>query len=104
MVHRLTPIPWTSVEQEVARRLHPKLRVHIQTVRCAHVAVRAAVLMVSAAPHGRGVRARTVLTRLLVRLSNDLRLVEIASARGYVLQAMTLAGTIYELTHTMGFI
>ncbi len=104
MSPRFSPIPWTTVEAEVARRLRPKLRTHLRTAHSAHAVVRAAILMVSAAPPGAGLKARTVQTRLLVRLSNDLRLVEVAGLRGYILQAMTLGATIYELTHAMGFI
>jgi hypothetical protein len=50
-------------------------------------------------PHSAEVQAR-----LLVKLSHDLRVIELAAKSSYVLQALGLASTVYELAHAVAFI
>src|SRR6266496_5533198 len=104
VVPSLKRTPWRSLESEVTRRLRHQLTVHLRAARSAHATVRAVVTMVAATPASDGVRARTVQSRLLVRLSNDLRTVELLCVRGYILQAMTVAASIHELAHVVAFI
>jgi len=97
-------IPWVTLESDVSRRLRPQLAAHRRAVEAAHNALRAVVFMAAAVPAQKGATARAVQSKLLVRISNDLRLIELACVRGYVLQAMSLAATMHELTHVTAFI
>jgi hypothetical protein len=100
----LEPIRWRSLEKAVASRMRQEIRAHILATQHAHSALRAAIMMVNSARASAGKKARAVQTRLLVRISSDLRTVEWTSVNGYILQAMTLAGSVHELSHIVAFI
>lgn len=95
---------WTATERHAQSLLRPSITPFERLAVLAHgfVASGIATCMPGRAkPPG---HAAEVQARLLVRLSHDLRVVELAASRSYSLQALGLAAGIYELSHAVAFI
>ena len=95
---------WLQLENRARAQLRSDLAQFGRLARATHDLIGAAVAT--------GTRGRTdvpghaarVQARLLLRLSHDLRVIELAAARSYSLQALSLAANIFELSHAVAYI
>lgn len=92
---------WVGSEQEARRQLKPQLREYLNLARVAHELVERAISTLKQQPLDLPAQVQAII---LVRMSNDVRLVEIASYSGYTMQALCLAATVYELAAAFAFI
>ncbi len=92
---------WVSSEQEAKSRLRLRLRESLSLARASHTLVEESIEVLKARPPDLPAQ---VQVRILVRMSNDVRVVEIASFSGYSQQALGLAATVYELAAAFAFI
>src|SRR5437879_712596 len=95
---------WTASEQRVRASLRGALRPYDSLAASAHRLVTAAVATCMegrARPPG---HAAEVQARILVRLSHDLRVVQLAATRSYSLQALSIAANIFELSNAVAYI
>ncbi len=94
-------IAWVREETVARRTIRNDLRPFLLLARLTHrLAIRALALQQSRPVDSAG----AVQARLLVQASNQLRLVELAAERGYPLQALGSAATLYEHVAAMGYI
>ncbi len=81
-----------------------ELRSHLALVHRAMNLVGTAIAVSSDRTTGILCESFKVTTLLLVRLTNDLRCLTLIAERGYPLQALTIASSIYEVGITVGYI
>lgn len=98
-------IAWNSMEREVKRELRPFLRDYVRLASGSHS------VFCEAANSFSRTKARSPLNhsgqvqvRLLVRMSNDLRVLAQAAEAGYSVQALSLLAGIYELASAAAYI
>lgn len=95
------PLGWVGSEAIAKRRLLSDLRPFLALARLAHSFAERALQLRAGSPLD---QASEVQARLLVQVSNQLRLVELAAERGYALQALGSAATLYELVSALAYI
>jgi hypothetical protein len=98
---------WLAGEREVRRRLYHGIRDYLTLARFSHEFAEYAVVSTTEVARQVGrppSAAAAVQARILVRVSHDLRVVEWAARNGYVLQALSLAAGVYELSHAIAYI
>jgi len=93
-----------EVEQEAARVLEPQLRDHLVLTTTAFNLVGPLLSRAASGPLESLPRSLQVAIKLLLRLANDLRCVQILSIRGYPLQAAILVASLYEVAFTIAFV
>lgn len=95
---------WIEPEKQARVELRPALAEYLRLARTTHDFVEAGI---ATAMRGRSApppHSAEVQARLIVKLSHDLRVIELAAKNSYVLQALGLAATVYELSHAVAFI
>jgi len=93
-----------QLEEEASKGLEPHLREHLQVVQQGYNLVGIVGSKVPASPMDMTLLPLVVTSNLLVRLANDLRCMADLAQKGYPLQALTLASSIYEVAFTIAFI
>jgi hypothetical protein len=99
--------PEVSLEESEAaatRILAPQLSPHNHLIERAFNLAALALESIPTQPLAKVPKSRRVAASLLVRLMNDLRSVEVLVNRGYAIQGLSLATSIYETAYTMAFI
>ena len=103
------PIPSQAESLEESERqavevLRPELEKHLSLVRDYINLIGNAAVSIPPQPLTNIPKALVVSSLLLARLSNDLRCLLLVAERGYPLQALTLAASIYEIGITIASI
>jgi len=98
------PIAWLRNEREAKKRLRPFLLDYLALARAAHTFLESSIKAVRAAATKPSPLAALVQARILVRISNDLRVIENAAAMGYSTQALGLVAGVYELAHAAAYV
>ncbi len=92
---------WVGPERDAARHLRPVLRPFLRLARMTHSFAERALRLRSAVPLDRPAQ---IQCRLMVQASNQLRILELAAERGYALQALGSAATLYEHVSALAYI
>lgn len=95
---------WVESERQAQANLGAEIPDYFRLARLTHELVAAAIATAASDREDRPPHSTEVQARLLVRISNDLRVIELATVRGYVLQSLALAATVYELSAAVAFI
>jgi len=95
---------WTEPEKKVRIELASSLAEHIRLARLAHRLVEAAIATAMPGRAAPPPHSAQVQARLLVKISHDLRVIELAAKNSYVLQALGMAATVYEHSSAVAFI
>jgi hypothetical protein len=95
---------WVEPERQVRLELAPRLSQHLRLARLTHRFIEAAIGTAMPGRETPPSHAAEVQARLLVKSSHELRVIEWAAKHSYVLQALGLAATVYELTSAIAFI
>jgi hypothetical protein len=95
---------WVATESRANATLRADLAPFARLARGTHHLVAAGVNTGSKGRTGIPSRAARVQARLLLRLSHDLRVVELAAFKSYSLQALSLSANIFELSNTVAYI
>jgi hypothetical protein len=95
---------WVLQEKQARAQLRTHLAQYLRLTRATHALVGAAVNMGSRGRANLPSHASRVQVRILLRLSHDLRVVELAATRSYSLQAISLTANIFELSYAVGYI
>jgi hypothetical protein len=93
-----------ETEKNAIESLDPELREHAVLSSDAFNLVGLALNSMPERPVGEISPSEKVATVLLIRLSNDLRCASLLALRGYAIQAVTLAASIYEAAFTIAYI
>lgn len=93
-----------DVEARAIVELAPKLRDHLALTADAFTLVAELLAAVPVAPIKDLPRSLTVATKLLLRLSNDIRAIDLVAVHGYPVQACSLGAAAYEVAFTIGYI
>ena len=91
---------WVTPEMEGKKRLAPALRPFLGLARLAHAFAEHALRLRASSPLD---QVTEVQARLLVQASNQLRILELAAERGYPLQALGAAATLYENVSALAY-
>jgi hypothetical protein len=94
-------LPRVGAEQAAKRRVRQDLAAFLRLARLAHAVSERAIILHTARPLDATAQVRA---QLLVQSANQLRLVELAAERGYALQALGAASTLYEHVSVIGYI
>src|SRR3970040_1124035 len=92
---------WVGPELTAKRRLAGGLRPFLALARLAHRVAERAVRLRATSPLD---KPREIQARLLVQASNQLRIIELGAERGYALQALGSAATLYEHVSALAYI
>src|SRR5262245_57056758 len=95
---------WTQQENRARAAIRPHLAQYRRLVAATHQLVAAAVATGSRGRSDRPSHTSSVQARILLRLSHDLRVIDLAASRSYSLQALSLAANIFELAHAVSYI
>jgi hypothetical protein len=93
-----------SAEKLAAEQLEPHLREHQALATNAFNLIAALLAQVPEAPINQLPKALHVANKLMLRLSNDLRSVQILASKGYPVQALTVAASVCEVAYTVAWI
>jgi hypothetical protein len=93
-----------EAENRAMKQLGEKLRLHLALAVDAFNLISLLLLQVSPAPMNSLPKSWHVAIKLLLRLSNDLRCVELVAARGYPLQACTIAASMCEIAFGIAWV
>jgi len=93
-----------SAEKRVAETLEPHLRAHQVLATSAFNLIGALLAQVPEAPINKLPKALHVANKLMLRLSNDLRSVQILASKGYPIQALTIAASMCEVAYTVAWV
>src|SRR3989441_1123822 len=93
-----------SAEKRVAETLEPHLRAHQVLATSAFNLIGALLAQVPEAPINKLPKALHVAVKLMLRLSNDLRSVQILTSMGYPIQALSIAASMCEVAFTVAWI
>ena len=93
-----------SAERRIAEQLEPHLRAHQVLVTNAFNLIGALLVQVPESRIKKLQKALHVATKLMLRLSNDLRSVQILTSRGYPIQALTIAASMCEVAYTVAWV
>jgi hypothetical protein len=93
-----------AAEQQTMAQLRPALTAHGAVSEQVFNAVSEILGAAPELPISQVALSRRVVTVLLVRLSNDLRVAALLALRGYPLQAATLVASMYEVAHCVAYI
>lgn len=92
---------WVGPEEGAKRRLAADLRPFLALTRLAHGFAERALRLRAASPLDGPSR---VQAQLLAQASNQLRIIELAAERGYALQALGAAATLYEHVSALAYV
>jgi hypothetical protein len=95
---------WFDPERQAQAALRRDLAPYNQLANATHRLVAAGIATCTEGRAGPPAHSAEVQARLLVRLSHDLRVVQLAAKRSYSLQALTLAAGIFELANAVAYI
>lgn len=95
---------WVQQEKRARAQLRAHLAPYLRLTRSIHDLVAVAVNMGSRGRANLPSHASRVQARILLHLSHNLRVVELAASRSYSLQALSLAANIFELSYAVGYI
>jgi hypothetical protein len=93
-----------TAEAQAIVELAPKLQAHLALTADAFTLIAELVAAVPEAPMKDLPPPLHVATKLLLRLSNDLRGIDLLAMHGYPLQACALGASAYEVAFTIGYI
>ncbi len=91
-------------ERQVSKELESTLAAHAAVSERAFNSVGLTLSAAPEAPISQVSLARRTVSVLMVRLSNDLRVVALTGLRGYALQAASLASSMYEVAYGIVYI
>ncbi len=97
----ITRTAWVGPEQTAKRKLAADLRPFLGLARLAHSFAERALELRAKSPLDRPAQ---IQARLLLQGSNQLRLIELAAERGYSLQALGSAATLYEHISALAYV
>ena len=95
---------WVEPERHARSELRDSISTHLRLARLTHELVESAVGTAMPGRLAPPPHAAEVQARLLVKLSPDLRVIEWSARNSYVLQALGIAATVYELAHAVAYI
>ena len=95
---------WDLPERHARKTLRERLSPYELLARSSHRLVAAAIATCMEGRDKPPGQAAEVQARLLVRLSHDLRVVQLAACRSYSLQALSITANVFELSNAVAYI
>ncbi len=95
---------WESLERRARKTLRGRLAPYEHLARATHRFVAVDIATCMEGRTGFPGPAAEVQARLLVHLSHDLRVVQLAASRSYSLQALGLGANVFELSNAVAYI
>lgn len=93
-----------EVDRQAIEKIAPQIRDHLDLTTDAFNQIGRLSSKVPEIEMREAPRSLLVSQKLLLRLSNDIHCIERLSARGYPLQAMSIASAAYEVAYTIAYI
>jgi len=91
-------------EEKAAESLNREIASHIELIRLTFNFINKTLQLLPKRKLSEISQAEKVCSSLLLRLTNDLRCIDMLVSRGYPLQAGTLASSVFEIAYTIIFI